>query len=248
MKKVFLLFFCALSTLFSSCTTSGKSPKLHICTMASHETRNLDQLFDSCEAHNLSVEVLGIGEPFSWALRLKKYKEFLKGLPENDVAMFVDAYDILILADERTILERFKGMNAPIVFSTEVHCHPFFHLGQYYPPSPTKFKYLNAGSYIGYVKDLKKMFEAISPIPEETDDQGLFSVYFLYNPGVFKLDYHNELFISLLEVTEEEIEMDQSAKSIRYVGTNSSPCVVHGNSSGKQLYQTIYNKVFRSAN
>ena len=219
-------------------------PKLHVCTNASHKTRALEQLLESCQVYGIHLDVLGLGEPFSFGKRLSDYHKYLEGIPPKDVVLFIDAYDVLILADEKTILDKFFSMNAPFVISAETNCFPFAHFASFYPPSPTKFKYLNAGSYIGYAGHIKRIYEDLSPIPYDIDDQGLLSVYFLKHPEKFKLDYHCDLFLTLFQVAKRELVLDRQKKIVKLLTTKTKPCLIHGNGPAKVLYQQIYDRLF----
>jgi hypothetical protein len=219
-------------------------PRLHICTMASYTGEGLTQLLTSCQVRNLHLDVLGLDQPFSFGKKLRDVKDYVETIPDEEIVLFTDAFDTLILADEETIVKKFQSMNVPFIISAETNSHPFIHVSPYYPPSPTKFKYLNSGCYIGYAGYLKKLFEEISPIPDETDDQGLLAVYYLYHPNEFKLDYSCDLFLCLHAVENTEIAIDRENKNVRCLVTETLPCVVHGNGGGKPLYQEIYNRIF----
>ncbi len=113
----------------------------------------------------------------------------------------------------------------------------------FYPESPTRFKYLNSGSYIGYAGYIKRILEEISPIPDETDDQGLLTALFLHRPYEFGLDYFCDLFLTFSQVEKNQIAIEE--QGVLSLETNSRPCVVHGNGSGKWLYQYVYDELFK---
>jgi len=234
--KLTPLFLVVLSPLFCG--------KLHICTTATEKKPALEQLITSCANTNQKVEVCSIGETFSFEMKINDCRKFLEKLPDNDVVLYVDGYDVLVLADEKTTLERFYSMKAPIVFSVEKNCHPFPHIGKYFPSSPTPFRYLNSGSYIGYVKDLKKLFSKIGPLDKPLDDQGLFCVYYLYHPKEIKLDYQCELFLTLNGLEKEDLVLNRKSKEVTYTPLSVRPCLVHGNSVGQVLYQWVYDELF----
>lgn len=250
-KKSIFIAFTSLIVLASllliyNKKTPEQKPKLHICTEATYTCPNLDQLIESCRVNQLKIDVVGLNDPnFSFGKKLRDYKAYLEKIPDHDVVLFLDAFDTLVLSDAETILQKFKSMDAPFVISVETNCFPFAHLAPYYPPSPTKFKYINAGSYIGYAGYIKKIMEELSPIPDETDDQGLLSVYYLYHPDKFKLDYQCELFLPLFQVDQKELVLDSKNKSVSCLTTNTSPCVIHGNGPAKYMYQLIYDQLFK---
>lgn len=248
MKKKFLyIFFLSVIPLsfliYAARQHSLSSPRLHVCTMASYTCQGLNQLMASCKAYNISLDVLGLDQPFSFGKKLRDVKEYVNRLPDDDIVLFTDGFDTLLLASEETILKKFRSMNVPFVIAAETNCHPFLHIAPYYPQSPTKFKYLNSGCYIGYVSYIKKILDEISPIPDETDDQGLLSVYYLYHPKAFTLDYSCNLFLCLWQVKNDEIVIDKENQNIRCLLTGTTPFIVHGNGD-KVLYQKIYDEIF----
>jgi len=245
MKKIIL----ALLLLLAVPLLSKEKPRLHICTTASDWDPGVDKLLRSCKENHLNVEIFGLGEPFSFDRKLGHCQSFISNLPDDDVVMYVDAYDILILASEDRILDEFFKMEASIVFSVEPTCYPFPQVGPYYPKSPTRYRYLNSGSYIGYVKDLKRVFAEMMPIPEETDDQGLFLIYHLYYPERFHLDHYCKLFLTLRQTRESEIYIDPIEKNVKCLLTGTTPCIVHGNGrEGRIIYHKIYDQLFPAKN
>jgi len=231
------LFLLLLTPLFST-------PRLHICTTASDWDPGVDKLLASSNANNLTVSILGMGEPFSLEKKIRDFHKFLSDLPDGDVALFIDAYDILLLSNEETILERFFSFEAPIVFSGDKTCYPFPQISSHYPPCKTRFRYLNSGAYIGYVKDLKEVLSEMSPIPQKTDDQGLYALYHLYHPERFVIDTNAELFLTLC-IEQEDMYVDPFERSVKCLLTHTTPCVAHGNGEGGRIVlDVIYEKLF----
>ncbi len=220
--------------------------KLHLCTCASHHVKNLDQLLHSCNEQGIELDIVGMGKPFSFGMCLREFKTYLEALPEDDIVLFIDAYDVLILADAETLLEKFHKMQVPYTFSAETNCHPFPHVANIHPETASRFKYLNSGSYMGYVAALKQIFEEISPIPDETDDQGLLMVYFLYHPEQMILDTDCELFIPLVSLDRDDLKLDLQQKTVDCLVTKTRPSVIHGNGSSKALYQQVYEELFEN--
>ncbi len=76
-----------------------KNPNLHVCTVATEERKGLDQLKNSCKENNLDLTVLGFGKPFrGFCEKFVEMQTFISELPDDDIILFVDAYDSLILA------------------------------------------------------------------------------------------------------------------------------------------------------
>ncbi|MCE5319251.1 MAG: hypothetical protein LLG04_18045 [Parachlamydia sp.] len=145
--------------------------QLHVCTVANKKTRPLEQLLESCNHYQVPISVLGLDLPYPGnGQKLVLLKEFIQPLPDDDIVLLVDAFDVLILASPETLLERFLEMQNPCAIGAEKICYPFSHLKKRFPPSPTRFKYLNSGTVMGYAGYLKKMLNAVEPIiPKKSD-------------------------------------------------------------------------------
>jgi hypothetical protein len=245
MRKPFFLLF---TFTFASLTASETPPlpRLHICTVASQETTGLKQLKHSCEHYNIHLEVLGLGQPYTGnGKKLIHLKNYLASIPDEDLVLFVDAYDVLILANKQTIIEKFLALNNPCIISAETNLHPY-NKGflRRYPKSPTKFRFLNAGSIMGYSCSLKHILNSMPPIIENQSDQKQITAYYLDHQSEILLDNQCDLFLTLCKISEEEIQIDKSRKVVHSLTTNTTPILIHGNGPGKPLYQKIYNELF----
>jgi len=219
------------------------TPKLHICTFASDYNQNLKQLLITCKHFGCDIDILGLGQPFSFGNRLRENLKYLEKIDEGDIVLFLDAYDTLLLADTKTIIEKFKEMDAPCVIGAEIYCHPFPHLAPYFPTCASKFKYLNSGCIIGYAGYLRRILEDVMPIPDKTDDQGVFEVYYLYHPHKIKLDYDAKLFLNLYQVEPSEIDIIRQDKKV--FCNQNMPLVIHGNGISKYLYQAVFESLYQ---
>ncbi len=220
---------------------------LHICTVASHPTTTLAQLSDSCRANGIHLDVLGIGQPYKGnGQKLSYLKRYVEQLPEGDVVMFVDAYDTLVLADKKTIIAKFLAHDCHCIVGGETCFCPQhkIHYRDLVPDAPTKFKYLNSGTIIGYAGFIKDMLQQI-PINESISDQGQLWDYHMAHPGELVVDHHADLFLTLQSVDIHEVSIDIEGRRIHYIPTDTTPIVVHGNGEGKPFYQNMYDKLFR---
>ena len=117
-----------------------------------------------CKSHRLEsairngvgLEVLGWGLPWEGlSQKLAAALAAVEALPGECVVMFTDAYDVLFTEDLSTMRAKFDRLGKRLVFSAECGCWPqvTYDKGRtcrdMYPPSPTPFRYLNSGSWIG---------------------------------------------------------------------------------------------------
>jgi hypothetical protein len=216
----------------------------HVCTVATRQNKGLDQLLESCKRHAISIDVLGFGKKFrGFSEKLLLMQDYLKTLPDDDIVLFVDAYDVLFLADQKTILDTFLKMHKPFVISGDKGCFPFRELGDQFPESPTSFRYLNAGGYIGYVGHIRKLIHDLAPFQAEDDDQGLMLKHFLKHPEAYSIDHACKLFLTTATLTEKDILIDKKHGSVTCVETHTKPCIVHGN-AWSLWYQYIHDRLF----
>lgn len=249
MQKIFTF----LSSLFLFCQSvlcayspMNKAPTLHICTVASHKTKGLEQLLTSCKHYGVKIDVLGLGLPYRGMIEKLIYvQKYIQTLPDKDIVMFVDAYDVLILDTPESILKKFLKMDAPFVISVERFCFPYGDRASEFPKGPTTFRYINSGSYIGYVRYIKDLFKELSPFNIGDDDQGLFMRHYFQYPKKYTFDAKCVLFLPLAGVIEGELQIDRESVQVKCNETQTTPCVIHGNGGSRPLYQVIYDKLFK---
>ncbi len=245
MKKIYIYLFLLFNISVHANEVQIDKPILHICTVASQETKGLMQLKDSCRRYNVSVDILGFGMPYRGNCeKLLHVQQYLETLPDNDVVLFVDGYDVLFQSTSENILNLFLEMNVPFVISVEKYCWPDSHLAPDYPKSPTSFKYINSGSYIGYVGHMKQIFSELEILRLYGSDQGVFTRHFFKAPEKYTFDYYCKLFLPLAGVIPGELIIDRQTKLVRCKSTKTTPCIIHGCGGGRGLYQQIYNTLY----
>lgn len=223
----------------------------HTIAAATDHNEALECLVESIKDKNMSLQVLGLGRRWtgfgvksqwiSWYLDKQK-------LADTDILLVIDAYDVIVLANEQEIKERFLMFNSPIVFSTEKICWPDATLASQYPNTNSTYKYLNAGTYIGYVGAIKEALKEMN-LRDRDDDQLAFTKYFLAHPEKIALDYQCELFWPLSGVDPAAIEImeGETMNRVKNLETGSMPSILHGNGPSKKLlFETYYNKLRKS--
>jgi hypothetical protein len=215
--------------------------RLHVYTVATQRTPGLEALAASCHRKGLGLHVLGLGN--LWQGFGNKYlwtAEYLdlQRLPADDVMVFVDAYDVLALADEAELLAKFDASGARIVYTAEKVCYPDADLAERYPPSPTAYRFLNSGGAIGRVADMRAMIASIG-FATTDDDQRAITRWFLEHPGTIALDTRCAFFLPLFAVTDAEIALDTNEGRVTLLATGERPCFLHGNGPSVTYLQDI---------
>ena len=132
-----------------------------------YDTEKMKFLLESADILDFKVEVIGIGQEFSWINRMTWFKEFLEKIPaaSNPIICFTDAYDVFYVDSLNKIKDKFLSFGADIVWSVEKwYSHQLKIDKQFYDnlgANSVGYKYLNGGTFIGYKKALLKLFREV---------------------------------------------------------------------------------------
>lgn len=202
------------------------SMQTHIITVGTDENK-MWGLEQSAKRH--SITYLNLGKGVEWGggtmegqgggHKINLVRSHIQTLPDEDIVLFVDGYDVLFTDNIDTIKERFEGFDCDILFAAEKSCWPEPTLAPQFPMTPTPYKYLNSGVYMGKVSRLNHFFSEI--VENDQDDQLWTQKRFLGVNGLrVKLDHEGYIF--------------QCDDDVIYNGQQISngmccPCIYHGN-------------------
>lgn len=207
-----------------------------------------DGLVASAQRHKIQVDVLGWqGQWKGFGHRLLAMQEYVRKLPDREIVVFVDAYDVVFLrnlADLATEYEhRCRTNGDRIVLSTEtrgpggVFFQVFF--GQCAKQN------INAGTYIGYAYLLRKVFGRICADPRlcadrYADDQYMLTRFCDRNREAFAFDMDSSWFLIW---GMKDIGKDIKIENGRFIYNGKQPYILHcpGNRDmGKLLHNLGY--------
>lgn len=159
-------------------------------------------------------------------------------LPDHDVILFTDAFDVFFHRDLDNIIGRYLEFNTEVVFAAEQYLWPDESL--LFPTTHTKYRYLNSGCFIGRVGEIKGLLSR--PIKSEEDDQLYLQQQFLTQKFDVVLDTEGYIF----QTNEEEcvVVKDMIFNPI----TKCYSCIYHGNggSEAKLKLCELYNNLYRT--
>ena len=234
--------------------------KFMVITVATENNQELDRFRESCHHHNIPYKILGLGQEWTGgeakngvllkpggSQKINLLKEELKDYPDlgNHIILFTDSYDVLFNGTSEEIVDRFRKMESPIVFSAEKTCWPDVELKEQYPKSPTDYRYLNSGGFIGYGDHISKLINKVS-VNNEYDDQLYYTERFFEDlkgdKGII-LDYNQFLFQTMNESLEDIIVEGDNVKNTI---TKETPIIIHANggSDVKNALNGFYEKIF----
>lgn len=183
-------------------------------------------------ARKYGIDIVNVGTNIEWegtdmsalggGMKINLMKDYVEDLHDNDIILFTDAYDVFYADDLETITERFLEFNKEIVFSGELFCYPHDKLASEFPDAHTRFKYINSGTYIGRVGELKKLYNH-EKIEHWDDDQLYVHKCFLYEDFDIAIDYECYIFQTHFEGTTK------LGEQLNNPVTRCCPCIYHGN-------------------
>ena len=143
-----------------------------LITYATHSYGTFEDLVNN----DLNIEVKVFGWGTKWNGFMDKFKvprEYFNTLNDDDIVIFVDGFDSKIIKSLDIAEKRFKSMNCRILISEVPYiqrsgmfkyfsCKMHFHekLSELFS-SDNIDHIANTGLYMGYVKDLKFLFDQI---------------------------------------------------------------------------------------
>jgi len=212
--------------------------KTHIITVATNSELYFPYLVDSCKNNGIPLTVLGYGEKWTgFTFRFDKMIKYLKKLDPNDVVCFIDGYDVICVRDLREMTDIFlqlkKKNNCKIVIAeNKIIINNLYNLCNYIHVKicfdKCKNKLINAGSYIGQVKDILYVLEQVYTGDNTLDDQKILVQYCKTNPNDFYIDLKNELFLTI-DRPFDSIHPYLTVKNNRIYYNNNRPFFIHGN-------------------
>lgn len=216
----------------------------------------------SCALNNLRLVALVQDQESFKGFRSKDpaLRTYLEELDDEEVILFTDAHDTIMMAGEDEIMEKYARFGKPLVFSAETRSWPDDNMAKLYPKvSDSDHRYLNSGGFVGAVGAIKSMLdEDVGEIPEAFafSNQYRWALRFLANPELFALDTRCELFYPMFPEPHEDTTislLDQNQLTDFVIGkrkwfartfeirdgrlihraSGAKPCNAHFNGNGK---------------
>eukprot|EP00759_Apiculatamorpha_spiralis_P051546 PhF_6_TR5262/c0_g1_i1/m.7648 len=166
----------SVATPFAS-SAIGKQTSIHFITVQTRKSPAWCKMLLSAAASNITVHTLAWGEHYEHSKRPDWILQFVAKLSDDDVVVFTDATDVEYgRISPQEIINRFLAMKMGLVFNAEANCYlqqafdgPWgvtkakciAAFRRTFPNRTSKWRYLNAGAWIGSVWAVKKFFRAV---------------------------------------------------------------------------------------
>ena len=226
--------------------------KLHIITVANKSKYYYPYLVQSVENNNNKLITLGFNEKWygfntKFKLMLKKVYDF----NDDDIICFVDGFDVICVRDLNELNKEFLNIKSrekcKIIVGYDNVKNVILHLvTSLYFTKNIDSTVINSGTYIGYVKDIRKflLFVLSQDDNDLSDDQVLMNLYNKLHPNEIYIDINTELFLTIGKPLQCIKKYTIIKDNIVY-SNNNKPFFIHAAGSGfmnnilKELDYTI---------
>ena len=178
---------------------------VEVITISTEKKFYYKNLVESCKKNKGKLTTLGMGEEwkgYNW--RFRKMIDYLSNLSDDSIVCFIDGYDVISCRDLTELADEFIKLKNKYKCKIVVGCDEYGFIGKKIVAHLSFGKcgnhYLNAGTYIGYVKDLKDIISKIYQLnpSDSADDQVLMIQYYNEHPGEIHIDHECKLFLTLM--------------------------------------------------
>ena len=211
--------------------------KINLITVSTKKHPNLKRWKESAEIHGFNPIILGLHEKKQYndpiigsakfGMKLRYLIEYLKKREANDIILFTDAWDVIIIRDCSEILKTYKSFKKDIVFGGEKgFCLPDF--WNYFKYDFTKpFPFLNSGVMIGKAGTIKNLLEKYTEkdIEDSVDDQVLWRKIYLKNKDKIAIDFNAKLILNTSLTSKKDYVYENNI--FTYKETNTQPSIIH---------------------
>ncbi|XP_017885394.2 procollagen-lysine,2-oxoglutarate 5-dioxygenase, partial [Ceratina calcarata] len=244
--------FCIIYTI------SFRLTDVLVFTVATNETDGYRRYLRSVNVYGFrdNLNVLGMGKPWlggnvklyvGGGYKVNLLKKALEPYKDDDqrIVLFTDSYDVIYLAGLPEIIQKFKSMNARVLFAAEGSCWPDKSLASKYPPANGAKRYLNSGGFIGYASDIYALLTH-TPIKDKEDDQLFYTLLYLdetmRDRHKIKLDHKSDIFQNLYgAVADVELKFESGKASLVNTVYKTEPLILHGNGHSKLALNSLGN-------
>ena len=178
---------------------------VEVITISTEKKFYYKNLVESCKKNKGKLTTLGMGEEwkgYNWKFR--KMIDYLSNLSDDTIVCFIDGYDVISCRDLTELADEFIKLKNKYKCKIVVGCDEYGFIGKKIVAHLSFGKcgnhYLNSGTYIGYVKDLKDIITKIYELnpSDSADDQVLMIQYYNEHPGEIHIDHECKLFLTLM--------------------------------------------------
>lgn len=220
-----------------------------------HESKYCLQTADK---YSLTPKIIGLGYdgrdgPKSVQSQNRFYvlEEKLKTISNDDIVVVMDSFDTLFCGTQLEIISRFKLFNTQILFSSErCFTYQWPEYKKNYETEIRPYKYLSAGTYIGYAYALRSFLKECIKMTHKHKfkygfEMGIMGAY-LHENYYQKEKYRFDTNCDLFWVTSKDPLVEFKNDTLYNTSTNTHPLILHfvdGNRHKKSDYIKCFNHI-----
>lgn len=215
---------------------------LHYVTVATNTENVRFKDYLSASSRHFRIDLAVLGDGADWGgLTFKDVllRKYLERLPSDDLVFFCDAYDSFFCRSHEALGNAFEYFRAPVVFSCEKRCWPDANRRDRFPTTPSRWKYLNSGGFIGRVGALRSLLEEEIPSHEIGEftwsNQAAWVARYMRHPDVIALDHQCRIFQTLAHTSFLQEVVVRNGRWCNKI-TGTEPFHVHFNGSAESRF------------
>lgn len=215
--------------------------KIFLATVSTKQHPNLERWKKSAIIHGFNPTILGLHEKKTYkdpligkgefGMKVRYLFDYSKKLKPNDIILFTDAWDVIIIGDCEKIYKDYKSFKRDIVFGGETIYGAIYDLSNifniYKYDLSKAFPYLNAGVIIGKAGTLRELLKKYTEkdIADSLDDQILWRKIYLENKDKIAIDSQAKIILNTCLTSKKNYVYEDNI--FTYKGTNTQPSIIH---------------------
>jgi len=221
------------------------------------------RFLDTSNKFGFNSELIGIGytlERHQGQDRFYVLRDRLQGVKDNQIVLVMDTFDTLMNGRPDEVLRRFKRKHTRILFSAEkAYTFQYMENQHYFMDELSEYRYLAAGTYIGYAGDIRKMNDDCIRMLEGDDglkgaaEMGIMGMWLgerIKDRELCRLDSKCDIFWVTSDDSESFHSKVDSNGKIDNPATGTVPIVFHvvgatAPDPRSDYYQKAYEKIMR---
>jgi hypothetical protein len=230
--------------------------KLHILTVANKSKYYYPYLVESVKRNNNNLITLGFNKKWGGLnTKFKLMNDALEEIDENDIVCFVDGFDVICVRDLNKLTNEFlkikKREKCNIIAGHDNVRNIITRIiSSLYFTKNIGSTVINSGTYIGYVKDIKKFLSFVLSQDDDelADDQILMNTYNKLHPNQIYIDINTEIFLTIARPLQS-IKKYMKIKDNVVYNNNNKPFFIHVPAGGylndilEELGYNVDNKI-----
>jgi hypothetical protein len=180
--------------------------KVVTCITNQNQVGYVNALKASCKYHGLELVTLIIEDYVSHRQRTRSIRKWLETVESDELILFTDGYDTILVADEQEILAKYNRIspNDKIIMSADRLCGIGYIGPEFFTKTPFGYDYMCSGGYVGKAKILIEAIDSIYKLMEgdntdknkecEWDDHYEWTKFYANDQSDLVLDTNCEIF------------------------------------------------------